>query len=78
MKKVREVILPIREEKRKESKEAIYDLLLKKDMTTAEISKELHLPNRFVRDRIQLLKLNCNMIETKCRCGHTPVYKVKK
>ena len=77
MKKVREVILPIKEEK-KESKELIYDLLLKKDMTTAEISKELHLPNRFVRDRICLLKLECDMIETKCRCGHTPVYKVKK
>lgn len=58
-------------------KEKVYNLISKKDMTTDEVANELEISNRFARECIKLLKLDYSITETKCRCGHTPIYKVK-
>lgn len=64
-------------EKSKTVKEKVYDLILKKDMTSNEISKMLKINPRMSREAIEVLRREVDMNITKCRCGHTSIYQVK-
>ena len=65
-------------EKRITNKDRVMDLLKTKDYTSNELARKLNIDDRIIRDIIMKLKYDIPMIETKCRCGHTPIYMVKK
>ena len=64
-------------EKNKTGKDKVYQLILKKDMTSAEITRELKINPRMVREAIEHIRNETHIITEKCRCGHTSIYRVK-
>lgn len=74
--KDRTIIIP-KIEKKLTIKEKILKLLRQKDHTSSELSLVLNIGGRRIREAIQELKQTHIIIETKCRCGQTPIYEVK-
>ncbi len=65
-------------EKRMTLKQKTLELLSKKEYTVNEMATLLNAPDRSVRYAVQELKRTYDMTESRCRCGHSPTYTVKK
>ena len=65
-------------EKKLTVKDKVFMLLCREEYTTKEIALKLNIQDRVIRDSIMQLKRVYNIKETRCRCGHSPIYTVKK
>lgn len=59
-------------------KDKVFMLLSQNEYTTNEIALKLNISDRMIRESIMQLKRVYNIKETRCRCGHSPIYTVRR